>query len=1091
MLKLAWLGPPVAEVDEVQVHFETRKIAALLAYLSLNPLGSPREKLAALLWPEFDQTHAMANLRRALGSLTRALPAGYLETSRESVRWSENPPMEMDVLKFREMIQAVRAHEHESDLDDIDHGLRACQTCLNILETACELHRGDFLDGLNLSDAPSFDEWQYLTREELTRELAWALEQLAGGLVSQAAPGQSAWEKAATAARRWISLDRLESNAYLALVEIYARAGQRSLAQRQIDEYTRLYREEFGQEPDQDIRASFQNALNQGQPRRGEAKTVPSPPLDNSQVLLKTKLYLPRVKSSRVSRPRLISKLNKVCEYKLTLVSAPAGFGKTSLLVDWSAQTDLLVGWLSLDSEDNDPNRFLSYLCAALDSTQEGIANTARTLLESVQMISPQTVVTVLLKDLEAAAEPVVLVLDDYQFITNPSIHDSLAYFLERAGQNLHLVVASRVDPSLPLARLRIEDDLLEMRTDDLRFTLDESADFFSQVMRLDISPEDIQALVTRTEGWVVGLQMAAISLKGTPNREQFIQTFSGSHRYILEYLIQEVLDRQPEHVRDFLLKTSILDRLCSDLCDVVIGQSPEPAYSTLDYLERSNLFLIPLDQDCHWYRYHHLFADLLRARFQQAFKIQDVIELHTRAAKWYEQNGLTYEAIHHASLTSNDAWVERLIEKNYMNMFRRGEISSTRYLTGKLSKELIYRRPWLCIYEAESHAWFGELGEAEVLLAQAEKQIQSGKPSSDTQFMLGHLAYIKSRVTAMRGDVHQAIELCFIARDNTSDTNPALLAGIGIMLGYGYFLDGDFTNAILTVNETIQLGIKAGVITAATAAYCVLARLFRIRGQLRRAYKLYQEADEYAHKTGGQLLGIMGIVDVGIADVLCEWNDLDAALICIQKGLEFIQFWGKTDDILLAYTTYSRIQQAQGNTAAAVETIEKGMQLLRTSGIFPEAREAVTTAEVRLWLTRGDTLAVRRWSDSFEKDISLGVPLRFGNELGHITLARVYIAQKRFHEAIGLLSRLESGAQSGGRTGRLIEILNLQALALQALSQPAQALEVLAKSLALAEPEGYARVYLDSGEPMQQLLFQFTSIAPAGPIRDYAIRLQ
>jgi LuxR family maltose regulon positive regulatory protein len=1096
MLKLAWLGLPAAEIDGVQIHFETRKIIALLAYLSMHSRGCAREKLADIFWPEFDQAHAMANLRRALGSLTRVLSPDYLEINRESVRWIETSLVELDVLKFQELIQDVRTHAHESGNADGKQGIDTCQSCLDHLEAACELNRGDFLDGLNLPDAPGFDEWQSLTRAELNRELAWALDHWTGALASQAATGQvargqPAWEKAAAVARRWLSLDRLEPAPHLALVQIYMMAGQRNLAQRQVEEYNRLYQDEFGQVPDKDIRAAFQDTLDQWRHHRGEAPPAPQAPVVSRQVLLKTKLYLPQVKSSRVSRQRLLSKLEGISEHKLLLVSAPAGFGKTSLLAEWAAQTELLVGWLSLDSEDNDPNRFLRYLCAALDSAQDGIANTARTLLETVQMVSPQTAITVLLKDLEAAAEPVVLVLDDYQFITTPAIHDGLTYFLERAGQNLHLVIASRIDPPLSLARMRVEDELLEVRTDDLRFTLEECAEYFGRVMGLDISQTDMQALTSRTEGWAVGLQMAGISLKDASDRSRFIRTFSGSHRYILEYLIQEVLDRQPAHVRDFLLKTSILDRMCGKLCEAVVGHSPEPVYSILDYLERSNLFLIPLDQECQWYRYHHLFADLLRARMQQTFSTQDVVLLHQQAAQWYEQNGFTLEAIHHASLTSNNEWVEQLIEKNYMEMFHRGDPSSMRFWTGKLSKELIYRRPWLCIYEAQSHALFGQLDEADVLLAKAEEHLQGENPSADTKSMLGHLAYAKSRVTGMRGDVHRAIELSLTAREYTPASNQALQSGIGVMLGVGYFLNGDFINSIQVFNETIQSGIAANAINGTVAAYCHLARLYAIQGQLNKSYELYQEAGKFAHDVGGRNLGAMSLVDMGIANVLYELNDLEAALAHIKHSLEFIPLWGNADDIVLAYTTHARILQALGDTTAVMETIEKGIQLLHTSGVFSEAREAVTTAEIRLLLAQGNHPAVERWSAPLEQDLHVGNSLQFENEQSYITLGRVYLAQNRLTDALELLTRLETCAQSGGRMGRMIEILNLKALVLQDMNQPAQAMEVIAKGLALAEPEGYVRIFLDEGAPMQHLLAQFSSKAPAGPIRDYALRLK
>src|SRR5574341_417004 len=305
-------------------------------------------------------------------------------------------------------------------------------------------------------------------------------------------------------------------------------------------------------------------------------------------------------------------------------------------------------------------------------------------------------------------------------------------------------------------------------------------------------------------------------------------------------------------------------------------------------------------------------------------------------------------------------------------------------------------------------------------------------------------------------------------------------------MLGYGYFLDGDFPNAIQTLSETIQSGLSSGASNSAIGAHCVLARVYAVQGQLNRSFELYKEAGKFAHELGSQNLGVIAVVDVGIADVLYEWNDLEAALIHMKRGLEFIPLWGKADDIALAYTTHARIQQAQGNIAAAVETIEKASGVIHTSGVFSEAREAVMTAEVRLWLAQGNNLAAGRWSDAHEKGLSSEDPIRFENELAHITLARVFMAQKKLDQAIGLLSRLEANAKSGGRTGRLIEILILQALALQKLGEPAQALAILARSLALAEPEGYSRVFVHESSPMKLLRTQWLAHASADPLHDY-----
>jgi len=815
--------------------------------------------------------------------------------------------------------------------------------------------------------------------------------------------------------------------------------------------------------------------------------------MQKTDALIHTKLRLPFTRKELVSRPRLQERIAQGLRGPLTLITAPAGFGKTTLVASCIAGFGTPVAWLSLDKDDSQVERFLKYLVAALQEADPTLGSEAAQLLAAIQQVMPETILTSLINDLDRAAREMVLVLDDYQLISSQAVHEAVTFLLEHCPKTFHLVIATRSDPLLPFVRLRARGQTVELRTADLRFSEPEAAQFLNEVMGLHLDAGSVAVLAERTEGWVAGLQMAALSMRDRADVRGFIEGFSGTNRFILDYLLEEVLASQPPEIQHFLLHTSILERLTAPLCDAVLANEEgftSQSTSILEYLERVNLFLVPLDDERIWYRYHHLFADLLRARLQQTLISQDIAALHTGAAQWYEQNGLTYEAIHHASLTSNSEWVERLIEQNYIEVFRRREVAYIRFLTGELSKELVYRRPWLCIYEAESHAWFGELDEADGLLAVAERHIRSGAPSSDTQAMLGHLAYIKSRVTAMRGDIQRAIEYCLTARENTPVSNQALLGGIGVMLGYGYFLDGDFTNAIQALHETIQSGTAGGVITITVAAYCVLARLYAIQGQLHRSFEVYKEAGNFIHEVGGQNLGVRGIVDVGMADLFYEWNDLEAALTHIKQGLEFIPYWGKADDTALASVTFARIQQALGNTAAALETIEKGSQVIQASGVFSEAREAVTTTEIRLRLAQGNSLEDAGWSSSLEKGLSSEDSFRFGNELAHSTLARGYIAQKRLDEAIGLLSRLEAKAQSGGRTGRLIEILILKALALQRLGEPAQALDILAKSLALAEPEGYVRIFLGEGQPMQMLLAQWLTHTGVDSLRDYAIHL-
>ncbi len=825
--------------------------------------------------------------------------------------------------------------------------------------------------------------------------------------------------------------------------------------------------------------------------------------MQEADPLIRTKLRLPFTRPEMVSRPRLQEQIARGLRGPLTLITAPAGFGKTTLVASCIAGCGMPIAWLSVDKNDNQTERFLRYMIAALQEADHTIGSKAAQLLAVSQQTSPETILTSLINDLDIAHREMILVLDDYQFISSQAVHEGVAFLLEHCPKSLHLVIATRSDPPLPITRLRARGQTVELRAAELSFTEPEAAQFLNEVMGLSLDAGSVALLAERTEGWIAGLQMAALSMRDREDVTGFIEGFSGTNRYILDYLLEEVLAGQPPEIQRFLLHTSILERLTPPLCDAVLADGEgakregddRPLYagqsaSILDYLERANLFLVHLDDERIWYRYHRLFADLLRTQLQKSLGVQGVGRLHLRVAAWYEQNGPILEAIQHASMASDDEMVERLIEQYYMEMFHRGEASSMRFWTGKLSNELIYRRPWLCIYEAQSHALFGQLDEADVLLAKAEKHLQLENPAADTKSMLGHLAYIKSRVTGMRGDVHRAIELSLTARENTPASNQALQSGIGVMLGVGYFLNGDFTNAKQIFNETIQSGIAANAINGTVAAYCHLARLYAIQGHLHKSYELYQEAGKFAHKAGGRNRGVMSLVDMGIANVLYELNDLENALAHIKHGLELIPLWGNADDIVLAYTTHARIQQAQGNKAGAVEAIEKGIHLIQTRGVFSAARDAVRTAQVKLWLAQGDLLSAGRWAASQEERLISDRGFGFENELTRITLSRVYIAQKKPDETIRLLTRLEESAESGGRTGRLIEILILKALTLQILGETAQALVALGKSLSLAEPEGYIRIFVHEGPPMQMLLAQWLAHASSGPVRDYSIRL-
>jgi len=809
---------------------------------------------------------------------------------------------------------------------------------------------------------------------------------------------------------------------------------------------------------------------------------------------LATKLYIPLPRPKVVLRPRLIERLNEGLHGKLTLISAPAGFGKTTLVSEWVADCKLPAAWLSLDEGDNDPTRFLAYLVAALQTVAANIGEGVLAVLQSPQPPPTESILTALLNEITTLPDHFVLVLDDYHVLDAKPVDNALTFLLEHLPPQMHLVIATREDPNLPLARLRTRGQLTELRATDLRFTPSEAAEFLNQAMGLNLSTEDIIALETRTEGWITGLQLAALSMQGHQDTASFIKSFTGSHHFVLDYLIEEVLQQQSESIQTFLLHTSILDRLCGPLCDAVLGSPSASGQEILEYLEHANLFIVPLDDERRWYRYHHLFGELLRKRLGQSLVPGEITELHIQASEWYENNGLALEAIHHASMTSDDEMVERLIEQNYLEMMSRGEMSWVRFWMGKLSRELVYRRPWLCLYEAMNRSWFGQIEEASLLLNEAEKHIRAESlaevSAPGAQSMLGYHAYVKSRVTAMQGDTRRAIEFCLTARENVPADNLGKQNEIGMTLGFEYFLVGDFINANKTLYEIIRSGYFIRAINNPVAAYALLARIHIFQGQLHDAYDLLQKAAQLIHEADGQYLGATGLEEVGIAELLCEWNDLEAALVRIKQGLDFLPWWGKTDDIALAYNTLSRIHLAYGNWTEAVGAIEKAVQLIQTCSVFSEARSAIQTTQVKMWLVQGDWLAVDRWAATLENHFSSHDPFRFEDELTHITQARVFIAQKKLDEAIRLLSRLEENAQSDGRMGRLLEIMILKALAMQRMGNTAQADIALTKCLTLAEPEGYLRIFLDEGQPMQMLLAKGLAHAGAGPLREYAIHL-
>jgi len=789
--------------------------------------------------------------------------------------------------------------------------------------------------------------------------------------------------------------------------------------------------------------------------------------------LLKTKLYTPSLRPEIVSRPRLIERLNAGLHHRLTLVSAPAGFGKTTLLSEWAAQCQRTVAWVSLDGSDNDPAHFWAYVVAALHTVHIDVDDIGQAMFQSPRLPPVESMLTSLINQLAASPLPFALVLDDYHTIDAQPVHEGVTFLLDHLPPQVHLVIATRADPLLPIARLRGRAQLTELYQADLRFTSEEATDFLNQTMGLDLSPEDVSALERRTEGWITGLQMAAISMQGRDDVAGFVQAFTGSHRYILDYLSEEVLRRQPDEVQSFLLQTSVLDRLCGELCEAVVAEpAPLDAQSMLEHLERSNLFVVSLDIKRRWYRYHHLFADLLRQRLQREMP-NCVPQLHRRASAWYEQNGQTAEAVGHA-LTSGD--VERaahLIQHAGWATFTRGEMTTILGWVAALPEDLVRSRPRIRVLNAWAMAKSGHLEGVEASLEDIDA----------CQFQ-GEVAAVRAYLAGVRRDLPRAVELSHQALHHLPEENLLLRAIVAQNLGVAYYWGGDSAAAVRTLTRAVELSRAAGQPFQALTGLAILGRAHEMQGSLRQAMETYEDALKLASEAGPQTVPFACMAYVGMAGPLYEWNDLEGALRCATEGIRLSELGGFVAYQLFGNAYLARVRQAQGDRDGALDALQRAEQLSQQADYALVAALA-TELRVRLWLAQGNLAEASRWAEAHRID-GAG-ELDAAQEIEQMAVARVYLAQDELDAALRLLAWLLDAAQAKGRMGSAVKIETLRALAFQAQGNVGQALVVLERALTLAEPEGYVRTFIDAGKPMDRLLRQALSedIAP-----NYAARL-
>ncbi len=824
-----------------------------------------------------------------------------------------------------------------------------------------------------------------------------------------------------------------------------------------------------------------------------------------SAPILTTKLYMPAPRSRVVPRPRLIERLDAGLDGKLTLISAAAGFGKTTLVSAWVAGCGLPAAWLSLDEGDSDPARFLTYLIAALQTVAPRAGQGALAALQAPQPPPTEAILTSVLNDIAALPDRFILVLDDYHAVDAQAVDQALAFLLQNLPPQMHLVIATREDPSLPLARLRARGQLTELRAADLRFTPDEAAAFLNQQMGLKLSAAEVAALEARTEGWIAGLQLAALALQGTLSMQgradtaAFVQAFTGSHRFVLDYLVEEVLLCQPERVRTFLLQTSILDRLSGPLCDAVTGQ--EGGASTLEELERGNLFIVPLDDSRQWVRYHHLFAEVLQARLLQEMPDR-APDLHRRASAWYERNALPSAAIRHALAAEDFERAARLLELETSMMRAGSQEAIWKSWVQALPAELVRARPVLSVYYAFV-LLPAELDAAEAHLQDAERWLQplADSPERSSQGMVvvnqeefrslpGTIAIARAYRAGALGDLSGTLHYARQALDLLPASDWFWRGATAALLGIASWRSGDLEAAYHAVAEGMaSTGMVSGI-AATTSFMFLLADIRLAQGRLRDASRTCQQGLRLVAEQGDPLTQGTADLHVILSEVHLEQDDLEAAAQHLLRSKELGEYATVQESRHRWYVARARLEAAVGNLELALDLLDQA-ERLASGGPTPDYRP-IAALKARVWLRQGRAAAALEWGR--ERGLSIDDELSYAREFEHITLARAHLADPgtvrgghAVRAVIDFLERLRAAAEAGGRHGNALEILMLQALAHEMQGDRSLALASLAQAMALAEAEGYVRIFVDEGLPMARLLAQ---AAAHGLAPDYTARL-
>ena len=1123
-MEVRLFGELEAVQDGIAVPVRGTKQRALLALLALH-CGGPvsADRLIDLLWGDGQAANPANALQAQIGQLRRVFGPAAIVTTEAGYALAAGSG-DVDVVRFKQLVAKGRRLSEEGEV----------ALASAVLGEALGLRRGEPLA-----------EFAYAGFADAERahldELALVAVEVRAGADLELGRHAGVARELETACRQHPLRERLWE---LLIVSLY-RSGRQAEALRAYTAIRDRLVDELGIDPGPALRELQVSILAQdpslvaARPPPERSAAAPAVPpaaaghlgeqlsglagreadlaqpreeeiLRASTALLQTKFYVPRPRRGLVPRPRLSERLDHGTASKLMLVSAPAGFGKTTLLTEWLAAgpavpaDERLVAWLSLDRGDNDPASFWAYVIAALRTVASGIGESALALLRAPQPPPVEAMLTALLNDLGAIAGDIVLVLDDYHVIDAPAVQDGMAFLLDHLPPGLHVAIASRADPALPLARLRARGELAEIRAAELRFTPDEAAAYLNGLMGLQLTARDVTVLEARTEGWIAALQLAALSMQGREDVAGFIHGFAGDDRYVVDYLAEEVLQRQTDLVQAFLLQTSILGRLSGPLCDAVTGQGGGKAM--LGALDRANLFLVPLDDRRRWYRYHHLFADVLQARLLDEQPGQ-VPELHRRASAWYERSGERSLAIGHALAAGDFGRAADLVELAIPAIRPTRQEAMVRRWLEELPDDVIRVRPVLSVTFAGALLNTDEIEGAEERLHKAERWLDAATAllEEETQARPAEMVVAdeeeyrrlpaaievyRAALAMARGDVPGTVRQARRALDLSLEEDHLNRASAAGFLGLASWGSGDLEAGHRAYSACMDGLRRAGFIADTLGCSIALADIRITQGRLGEALRTYEQALRRAPGQGGPVLRGTADMHVGISEIHCERDDLRAATQHLLTSQELGEHTGLPQHRYRRRVAMARVAQAEGNLAGALHLLNEAEHWY-VSDFFPNVRP-VPALKARVWIRQGRFGEALGWAR--EHGLAVDDDLSYLREFEHITLARLLLArhegerpERSVHQATGLLQRLLLAAEEGGRAGRVIEIVLLQALAHQAQGDMPAALACLERAVTLAEPEGYVRIFADEGEPLVPLL---RVVAKQGTRQNYARRL-